>query len=114
MIQYRVLLTDRAWPDTIIERDVLAHAGAELVEPVDASEAALCALAADADAIATNWAAVTDAVIRAAGRCRVICRTGIGLDNIAVAAATARKIPVTNVPDYCVTEVADHALALIL
>jgi D-3-phosphoglycerate dehydrogenase len=39
---------------------------------------------------------------------------GIGLDNIAVAAATERKIPVTNVPDYCVAEVADHALALIL
>ncbi len=39
---------------------------------------------------------------------------GIGLDNIDVAAATARGIPVTNVPDYCVTEVAEHALGLIL
>jgi D-3-phosphoglycerate dehydrogenase len=39
---------------------------------------------------------------------------GIGLDNIAVAVATDLRIPVTNVPDYCVEEVADHALALLL
>ena len=44
----------------------------------------------------------------------MICRTGIGLDNIAVAVATELKIPVTNVPDYCIGEVADHALALLL
>ena len=66
------------------------------------------------NAIAVNWAAVTDLVIRAARRCRVICRTGIGLDNIAVATATELRIPVTNIPDYCVGEVADHALALLL
>jgi D-3-phosphoglycerate dehydrogenase len=112
--RYRALLTDRAWPDTAIERGILEPAAIELIETADTSEAALAALAADADAIITNWAGVTAAVIRAARRCRVICRTGIGLDNIAVATATERKIPVTNVPDYCVSEVADHALALLL
>jgi D-3-phosphoglycerate dehydrogenase len=111
---YRVLLTDRAWPDAQIERDILAQVGAELIEATDTSEASLCALATDVDAIAVNWARVTDSVVRAAGRCRIICRMGIGLDNIAVATATERKIPVTNVPDYCIAEVADHALALIL
>src|SRR5262245_17005707 len=93
---YRVVLTDRAWPDTTIERAIIEPVGAELVEAADPSEAALCALAADADAIATTWAGVTDVVIRAARRCRVICRAGIGLDNIAVATATELKIPVTN------------------
>ena len=111
---YRVLLTDRAWPDSQIEREILAQAEAELIEAKDTSEAALCVLAADVDAIAANWAPVTEAVVRAARRCRIICRTGIGLDNIAVAAATKLKILVTNVPDYCVAEVADHALALML
>jgi D-3-phosphoglycerate dehydrogenase len=108
------LLTDRAWPDTSIERKILGAVGAELIEAADMHESALCALAADVDAIAVNWAAVTDPVVRAARRCRVICRTGIGLDNIAVATATELRIPVTNVPDYCVGEVADHALALLL
>lgn len=112
--RYRVLLTDRAWPDTAIEQQVLSACGAELVEPLVPGEAELCRLAADADAIATNWAHVTEAVVRAARRCQVICRTGIGLDNIDVKTATELKIPVTNVPDYCVGEVADHALALIL
>jgi D-3-phosphoglycerate dehydrogenase len=112
--EFRVLLTDRAWPDTDIERGILAAAGAELIEAPDTREATLRALAADADAIAANWAPVTEAVVRAAQKCRVISRTGIGLDNISVATATELKIPVTNVPDYCVGEVADHALALIL
>ncbi len=114
MPRYRVLLTDRAWPDTTLERAILEPAGAELIEAADTDEATLCRLAADADAIVANWAPVTEAVIRAARRCRGICRTGIGLDNIAVATATEMKIPVTNIPDYCVGEVADHALALLL
>src|SRR5262249_51265984 len=109
-----VLLTDRAWPETTIERGILEPAGLELIEAPDGSEATLAALAADANAIITNWAGVTETVVRAARRCRVICRTGIGLDNISVATATELKIPVTNIPDYCVGEVADHALALLL
>ncbi len=110
----RVLLTDRAWPDTSFEQSVLDRIGAELVESPTTDEATLCRIAADCDAIATNWAKVTPAVIAAATRCRVIARTGIGIDNIAVDAATARGIPVTNCPDYCVAEVADHALGLLL
>ena len=62
----------------------------------------------------TNWAKVPEAVIAASPKCRIVCRLGIGLDNIDVAAATARGIPVTNVPDYCLVEVAEHALALLL
>ncbi|MSR56539.1 MAG: C-terminal binding protein [Planctomycetaceae bacterium] len=110
----RVLLTDRAWPDAQIERVLLAEAGAELVEAPATDEATLVSQAAGVQAIITNWANVTAAVIESASHCRVICRAGIGLDNIDVAAASARGILVTNVPDYCVTEVADHALALLL
>ena len=46
--------------------------------------------------------------------CRIIARYGIGLDTIDVAAATEAGIVVTNVPDYCIDEVSDHALALIM
>ena len=62
----------------------------------------------------TNWAKVPAAVIDAARKCRIVSRLGIGLDNIDVAAATAAAILVTNVPDYCLIEVAEHALALLL
>ena len=110
----RVLLTDRAWPDCEVEREILSSIGAELIDAPDPSEAALADLASDADAIATCWAQVTTAVIEAATRCRVVARFGIGLDNIAIDTATSRGIPVTYVPDYCVPEVSDHALALLL
>ena len=111
---FRVLITDRAWPDTSIEREVLARIEADVVESASTDEAALIQAASDVDAIATNWAEVSEAVIRASGRCRTVARFGIGIDNIDVSAATALGIPVTNCPDYCVSEVSDHALGLLL
>ncbi|HXY37653.1 MAG TPA: C-terminal binding protein [Planctomycetaceae bacterium] len=111
---FRVLLTDRAWPDCSIERKVLASVGAEVVEAPNGNEATLLELAKNSDAIGTNWAPVTANVIRAAPRCRIVARFGIGLDNISVTTCTQLGIPVTNIPDYCVQEVSDHALALLL
>ena len=109
----RVLLTDRAWPDFELEREILGEIGAEVVEAPDSAEETLAGLAADVDGIGTCWAQVTAAVIAAAPRCRVIGRFGIGLDNIDVEEATRRSIPVTYVPDYCVPEVTEHTLALV-
>ncbi len=113
-MSHRVLITDRPWSDSDIERAILEPAGCEVVEAPDGEEATLVELAKDADAIATCWAEVTARVIDAATSCRHIARTGIGLDNIDIPTATAKGIPVTNVPDYCVSEVADHALGLLL
>jgi D-3-phosphoglycerate dehydrogenase len=62
----------------------------------------------------TCFARVTPAVIDSARDLRVVARFGVGVDNIAVERASARAIPVTYVPDYCVAEVAEHALALLL
>ena len=53
-------------------------------------------------------------MISAAPKCRIVARLGIGLDNIDVATATNRGMVVTNVPDYCLIEVAEHAIALLL
>ena len=48
-------------------------------------------------------------------RCaKVIVRFGIGVDNVDLKAARNKGIPVCNVPDYCIDEVADHTLAFIL
>lgn len=113
-VQFRVLLTDRAWPDTEIERSILRECGGELVESPSGDEETLSQLAADVDAIATTWAKVTDKVIRSAPKLKVIARLGIGLDNIELKTASELKIPVTNCPDYCVEEVSDHALGLLL
>lgn len=114
MPDFKVLLTDYAWPDVTIERSILAQAGAELVLPPATDERSLATAATGVDAIMTNWAKVTRPVIAAAPNCRIVSRLGVGLDNIDVAFASERGIVVTNVPDYCLIEVAEHALALLL
>ncbi len=108
----RVLLTDYAWSDLEIERSILNEIDTELVVAERQDEATLTELANDADAIMTCWAKVTRPVIDAASQCQIVARLGIGLDNIDVARCTERGIMVTNVPDYCVREVAEHSIAL--
>jgi len=110
----RVLLTDHAWPGTEVEAELCAAAGYELVEaPPGAAEPELACLAADVSGILTCWARVSAPVIRASAELRAIGRMGVGLDNIDVAAAAARGIAVTRIPDYCVEEVSDHVLGLL-
>jgi D-3-phosphoglycerate dehydrogenase len=110
----RVLITDHTWPDVHIETGLLERAGLSVVDAPRGDEATLRGLAEDAVAIMTCFARVTSAVIDNARELRVVARFGVGVDNIAVDAASARGIPVTYVPDYCVAEVAEHALALLL
>jgi D-3-phosphoglycerate dehydrogenase len=109
----RAFYTDWPWPDIEIERAILAEAGCSIDVSPDNKETTLAAHVGDSDIIITCWAPVTARVIDAATKCRHICRTGIGLDNIDVGHATKKGILVTNVPDYCIEEVAEHALALV-
>ncbi|MFH0964614.1 MAG: C-terminal binding protein [Planctomycetota bacterium] len=111
---YKVIATDIAWPEPRVEREVLGRAGAELVLAKSGEEQELLELVSEADAILTCWKLVTQNVIDAAPKCIIISRYGVGLDNIAVPHATKRGIIVTNVPEYCLEEVSDHAIALIL
>lgn len=113
-----VLLTDYAWPDDSVERGIVEAAGMRLVSgPADpAPAAAIEALSREHQpaAIMTCWAQVSAAAVDAAAPLRIVARLGVGLDNIAVAAATTRGVWVTNVPDYCVEEVSDHAVGFAL
>lgn len=113
-----VLLTDYAWPDLMIEAAIIEGAGLRLVSGPAKPAAAevIAALAAEHQpaAIMTNWAPVSAAAIAASGPLRIVTRLGVGLDNIAVDEATRRGIWVSNVPDYCIEEVSDHAVAMLL
>ena len=110
----KVLVTDYVWPSVEPERAVLAKADAELVVAPDGGEETLASLAKDVDGILTCFAKVTDKVVRAAENCIAIGRYGVGVDNIAVDTATELGIVVTYVPDYCVDEVSDHVMAMLL
>jgi D-3-phosphoglycerate dehydrogenase len=114
----RVVLTDHPWPNLDIEKAIFSAAGIELIPgPSEAPDAAAVEAMAQTwqpSAILTCWAPVTAAAIEAAAPLRMVGRLGIGLDNIATSAATMRGAWVTNVPDYCIGEVSDHAIALML
>ncbi|PWU07905.1 MAG: hydroxyacid dehydrogenase [Terriglobia bacterium] len=68
----------------------------------------------DADALLTTYAKIPAEIIAEMTKCRIIARFGIGVDNVDIPAATAKGIVVTRVPDYCIDEVSDHAMALLL
>ena len=112
-MRYRVLITDYVWPTLDRERSILEPLDVELIPSPSGDEETLVKLAAGVDGIMTCFASVTPAVVRATDQLRVIARYGIGVDNIAVDVATGRDVVVTNVPDYCVEEVAEHTLALL-
>jgi D-3-phosphoglycerate dehydrogenase len=109
-----VAITDSVFPSQEPEHRVLDPLGVELRAGQCRSEEEVIALAKDADAILNCYAKMTARVIGELKRCKVIARYGIGVDNVDIAAATRAGIVVTNVPDYCVDEVSDHGLALLL
>ena len=111
----KVLVTDFAWPDPKVEQALLSRIGAELIAAPDGDEDTLAELAKGVCGIMTCWAQTTRRVIEAAlPVLKVVSRYGVGLDNIDVAYATDQGIPVTYVPDYCMVDVAEHTLALLL
>ncbi len=114
MPPFEVVITDSVFASHDIEREVLGAIGATLRQLQVVSEADLLDAASAADALLVCYAPITRRVIDRMDRCRIVARYGIGVDNVDVDAATARGIVVTNVPDYCVEEVSDHALALLL
>ncbi|HEX2923206.1 MAG TPA: C-terminal binding protein [Chloroflexota bacterium] len=110
----KVLVTDYVWPNLDREREILARVGAETIVSPSGAEADLLKLAPECDAILNCFAKVTPAVLRAAKQCLHVARYGIGVDSIAVDVATELGIIVTNVPDFCTDEVAEHTLGLML
>jgi D-3-phosphoglycerate dehydrogenase len=74
----------------------------------------IVAAAKDADALLVTYAKINADMIREMKKCKIISRFGIGVDNVDIEAATRQGIVVTKVPDYCIDEVSDHAMALLL
>jgi D-3-phosphoglycerate dehydrogenase / 2-oxoglutarate reductase len=112
----RVLITDHPFDDIEPEREVLGPLRVELDIASAPDEASILSSLHEVRGILVCYAHITAPIIQAAaaGGCRIISRYGIGYDNVDVEAATRAGIVVTTVPDYCLDEVADHTLALLL
>ncbi|MGY4285418.1 D-3-phosphoglycerate dehydrogenase [Bradyrhizobium sp. LM2.7] len=102
-----------AGSDYSYEREALDPIDAEIVE-APASEAEFIAAAKTADAIYAKAIPITKSIIDALESCKVITLGSVGVDSVDIKAATARGIPVTNIPDTFIEEVADHAMMLLL
>src|ERR1700710_3248227 len=95
------------------EKEALDPIDAEIIE-APANEAEFIAAAKTADAIYAKSMRISKTVIDALENCKVITLGSVGVDSVDVKAATARGIPVTNIPDTFIKEVADHAMMLLL
>lgn len=110
-----VAAIDHRFADLDLERGVLDAIGAELRDGRGLTREQALDACADADAVIVGARLRIDGqALAGMQRCKVIVRYGVGVDNVDVQAATATGTWVAFVPDYCIEEVADHALALLL
>jgi len=112
--KYKVVLADHRFKSFEMEERALAQIGVPLTVGQCKTEDEIIELAHDADAIIISRAKITKRVIDSLERCKVIARPGVGVDTVDIAAATAKGIYVTNVPDANTDEVSNHAMALLL
>jgi D-3-phosphoglycerate dehydrogenase len=110
----KVVLTDYVWESLDVEKKTLAGL-ADLVPLQTKKPEEFLAQAEDCDALLNTYAGpITADVMARMPKCRIIARYGIGVDTIDLDAATRSGIIVTNNPTYCIEEVAEHTMALLL
>ena len=110
----KVYVTDSAFPSLSTERTVLEAAGHQFEFLDTRDPEAIIRGAQDADGLLVQFAPITAQVIDAMPNLKVMVRYGVGYDNLDLEAARRRDVIACNVPTYCLDEVADHTLAMIL
>ena len=110
----KIMITDFVWPNVDIERKLIERNGHELIVSPNSEPETLKKLIKDVDAILFCFADINSDILQSAKNCKVACRYGIGVDNIDIKKATELGIVITNIPDYCLDEVSDHVMAMLL
>ena len=114
MSKHVIAVTDSPFPSLDLAKAALARVDPELRMAKSPSAEDILAVAREADGILVTYAKLPGELLRQLTRCKVIGRFGLGVDNIDLPAARELGITVTYVPDYCLQEVSDHAMALLL
>jgi D-3-phosphoglycerate dehydrogenase len=112
----KAIVSDHTFPSLDLQRGVIEAAGFELreIQPRCVTEDDVIARCADADALLVQWAPITRRVMKSLTKVKGVVRYGVGVDNIDLDAARELHIGVANVPTYCLEEVSNHALAMML
>ncbi len=114
MSRVLIAVTDSPFPNLDPAIAALARIDPELRMAKSASADDILDVAREADAVLVTYAKMPGELLNELKRCKVIGRFGLGVDNIDIPAAARLGITVTYVPDYCLREVSDHAMALLL
>jgi D-3-phosphoglycerate dehydrogenase len=109
-----IAITDSPFPSLDPAKAALAKLEPEFRMSKSPSADDILAVARDADAVLVTYAKLPGELLRQLKRCKAIGRFGLGVDNIDLPAAKELGIAVNYVPDYCLREVSDHAMALLL
>jgi len=109
-----IAVTDSPFPSLEAAIAALKRVDPELRMAKSASADDILAVAREADAVLVTYAKLPGELLKELARCKVVGRFGLGVDNIDIPAAAQLGITVTYVPDYCLREVSDHAMALLL
>jgi D-3-phosphoglycerate dehydrogenase len=112
----KAVISDHTFPTLDLQKKVIESAGFELtaIQPVCTTEDDVIERCGDADVLLVQWAPITRRVLKSLPRLKGVVRYGIGVNNIALDAAKELGIMVANVPTYCIEEVSNHAMAMIL
>mgnify|MGYP001241385877 FL=1 len=108
----KVVISDYVWPNIDIEKNFFDSKNIELV--VSKNKSDLKKQIVDADGLLFCFESIDEDILRSSKNLKVAQRYGIGVDNINIEVATELGIVVSNIPDYCIDEVSDHAMSMIL
>jgi len=114
MERFRVVITDCDHGSIEEEKGELERIGAELILAQAQEESDLIRSCKEADGLINQYAILSRKVLESLPKCKVISRYGVGVDSVDLKAATELGMIVANVPDYCMDEVADQTVAMIL
>lgn len=113
-MRYVVVHTDPHHTDFRHEQAELDVIGATLRTLNVTTEEEVAAACQDADALLVTYAKIGRTALAGMPKVKIVVRTGVGYDSLDVAAATERRVMVANVPNYCVSDLAEHTMALLL
>lgn len=113
-MKYKIYITDYDFNSIEEIKDTLSTFDCEFIDLQTKDENTLLKSLSDADGIIVQYSKITPKILDAMTKCKVISRLGIGVDMVDTKYAASKGILVCNVPNYCIDEVADHTLALIL
>jgi len=113
-MSFVVIHTDPHHTDFRHEQTELDVIGARLRTLNVTTEEEVANACQDADALLVTYARIGRTALAGMPKLKIVVRTGVGYDSLDVAAATERQVMVANVPDYCVSDLAEHTMALLL